>query len=57
MLVHQDASSHEWIAGHSWDLVVTYTQFGRALAQLGIEHIAADLKIGHLNLLLHTKCL
>lgn len=102
MLVHQDASRHEWIAGHDWDLVVTLddatgehlsmffcqeegtassfhgvgqtvarhglfcslytdrgshyfhtpeaggkvdrsnpTQFGRALAQLGIEHIAA----------------
>lgn len=23
MMVHQDASSHEWIAGHRWDLVVT----------------------------------
>lgn len=102
MLVHQDVSRHEWIAGHDWDLVVTLddatgehlsmffcqeegtassfhgvgqtvarhglfcslytdrgshyfhtpeaggkvdrsnpTQFGRALAQLGIEHIAA----------------
>lgn len=102
MLVHQDASRHEWVAGHDWDLVVTMddatgehlsmffceeegtassfhgvgqtiarhglfcafytdrgshyfhtpqaggkvdrsnpTQFGRALAQLGIEHIAA----------------
>ncbi|WP_066577265.1 ISNCY family transposase [Burkholderia sp. ABCPW 14] len=102
MLVHQDASRHEWVAGHDWDLVVTLddatgehlsmffceeegtassfhgvgqtiachglfcalytdrgshyfhtpeaggkvdhnnpTQFGRALAQLGIEHIAA----------------
>ncbi len=102
MLVHQDASSHEWVTGRRWDLVVTMddatsehlsmflcdeegtissfhginqsieryglfcalytdrgshyfttpqaggkvdrinlTQFGRALAQLGIEHIAA----------------
>lgn len=102
MLVHQDASRHEWVPGHDWDLVVTMddatgehlsmffcdeegtassfhgvgqtiaryglfcalytdrgshyfhtpeaggkvdpnnpTQFGRALAQLGIEHIAA----------------
>ena len=23
MMVHQDASSHEWIPGHRWDLVVT----------------------------------
>ena len=23
MMVHQDASSHEWISGHRWDLVVT----------------------------------
>src|SRR3989338_2797646 len=23
MMVHQDASSHEWIDGHRWDLVVT----------------------------------
>ena len=23
MLVHQDASRHEWVAGHMWDLVVT----------------------------------
>jgi transposase len=23
MMVHQDASSHEWILGHHWDLVVT----------------------------------
>lgn len=23
MMVHQDASSHEWIFGHRWDLVVT----------------------------------
>ena len=23
MMVHQDASSHEWIVGHRWDLVVT----------------------------------
>lgn len=23
MMVHQDASSHEWIEGHRWDLVVT----------------------------------
>ena len=23
MMVHQDASTHEWIAGHRWDLVVT----------------------------------
>ncbi|WP_203236017.1 class I tRNA ligase family protein [Burkholderia mayonis] len=23
MLVHQDASRHEWVAGHDWDLVVT----------------------------------
>lgn len=23
MMVHQDASSHEWFAGHRWDLVVT----------------------------------
>lgn len=23
MMVHQDASSHEWITGHRWDLVVT----------------------------------
>lgn len=102
MLIHQDASRHEWVSGHDWDLVVTMddatgehlsmffcdeegtasslhgvgqtiarhglfcalytdrgshyfhtpeaggkvdrnnpTQFGRALAQLGIEHIAA----------------
>ncbi len=102
MLLHQDASTHEWVPGHSWDLVVTLddatgehtsmffceeegtassfhgigqtiaryglfcslytdrgshyfvtpqaggkvdkanlTQVGRALAQLGIEHIAA----------------
>jgi transposase len=102
MLVHQDASTHQWVAGQYWDLVVTMddatgehlsmffcdqegtasslhgigqtiarhglfcalytdrgshyfytpeagarvdrtrlTQFGRALAQLGIEHIAA----------------
>jgi hypothetical protein len=102
MLIHQDASRHEWVSGHDWDLVVTMddatgehlsmflcaeegtassfhgigqtiarhglfcalytdrgshyfhtpevggkvdrsrpTQLGRALAQLGIEHIAA----------------
>lgn len=102
MMVHQDASTHAWLAGHQWDLVVTMddatgehlsmffceeegtasslhgigqtiarfglfsslytdrgshyfhtpeaggkvdktrlTQVGRALAQLGIEHIAA----------------
>ena len=23
MLLHQDASSHEWVAGQIWDLVVT----------------------------------
>lgn len=23
MLIHQDASTHEWVAGHKWDLVVT----------------------------------
>jgi hypothetical protein len=23
MMLHQDASDHEWIAGHKWDLVVT----------------------------------
>jgi Winged helix-turn helix len=23
MMVHQDASNHEWVAGHRWDLVVT----------------------------------
>lgn len=23
MMVHQDASSHEWVIGHRWDLVVT----------------------------------
>ncbi|WP_167284732.1 hypothetical protein [Paraburkholderia sp. Cy-641] len=22
MLIHQDASRHEWVAGHDWDLVV-----------------------------------
>lgn len=23
MMIHQDASTHEWISGHKWDLVVT----------------------------------
>ncbi len=23
MMIHQDGSTHEWVGGHKWDLIVT----------------------------------